>query len=257
MGDFEPREPADDSGKLDPIELLFGGLSKLGPGDDSHTRQMLHMLPRQDFRLVVDAGCGTGRQSLVLARELDTLIHCVDTHRPFLDELWFRAEGAGLEHLVQTHHLDMRYLGAAFEGIDLLWSEGAAYNLGFASAMTAWAAAIKPEGCAVVSECSWLCNDPPPAARRFWQSSYPTMATVGENLRTAETSGFRCSSTHILPKSAWMEGYYEELEVRARNLIEHQDAMVQSLATGTLEEIALFRTAGDSYGYVFYILERA
>jgi SAM-dependent methyltransferase len=255
MGDFEPREPGDSS-QIDPIDLLFGGLSKLGPGDDAHTRQMLGLLPAQDFRRVVDAGCGTGRQSLVLARELSTLIHCVDVHRPFLDELLLRAQAQGLQHLVQPHHFDMCSLAAEFDAIDLLWSEGAAYNLGFAGATAAWAPAIKPGGFAVISECSWLCDDPPADAQRFWQSAYPSMASAGENVRVAETSGFRCLSTHTLPKNAWIDGYYEVLEVRASKLVEDRDPAVRALANETLQEISLFRTAGDSYGYVFYILER-
>jgi hypothetical protein len=51
----------------DPIELLFGGMEKLGPGDDAHTLEVLRLLPKQDFRVVVDAGCGRGRQTLALA----------------------------------------------------------------------------------------------------------------------------------------------------------------------------------------------
>ena len=54
----------------DPYELLFGGMEKLGPGSDNDTRKVLEKLPKKGFRLVVDAGCGSGRQTLVLAKAL-------------------------------------------------------------------------------------------------------------------------------------------------------------------------------------------
>ncbi|HJZ96838.1 MAG TPA: hypothetical protein VKE70_10020, partial [Candidatus Solibacter sp.] len=68
----------------DPIALLFGGLEKLGPGGNAHTRHVLRLLPKQQFRLVVDAGCGTGRQTLVLAEQLGVPVHAVDSYEPFL-----------------------------------------------------------------------------------------------------------------------------------------------------------------------------
>ena len=45
-------------GVSDPIGLLFGGMEKLGPGDNAHTLSVLRLLPTREFRLVVDAGCG-------------------------------------------------------------------------------------------------------------------------------------------------------------------------------------------------------
>src|SRR5262245_59623553 len=119
----------------DPIGLLFGGMEKLGPGDNAHTLHALRLLPKRSFRLVVDAGCGTGRQTLALAAELGTVVHAVDSHRPFLDDLERRAGEAKFGHLVQAHCMDMKDVPHAFHDIDLLWSEGAAYNIGFANAL--------------------------------------------------------------------------------------------------------------------------
>ncbi|BCA54643.1 hypothetical protein W02_17830 [Nitrospira sp. KM1] len=77
---------------VDPIALLFNGLEKLGPGDNVHTEHVLRTLARQTFKVIVDAGCGTGRQTLVLAKTLRTLVHAVDSHEPFLADLIRRAE---------------------------------------------------------------------------------------------------------------------------------------------------------------------
>src|SRR5918998_4972345 len=121
-----------------PIDLLFGGMAKLGPGGNVHTLKVQRLLPRQQFRLIIDAGCGTGRQTLVLAQELGTLVHAVDSYEPFLNDLARRARAAGIEHLIQTHCMDMKDIPDVFQHIDLLWSEGAAYNIGFSNALTVW-----------------------------------------------------------------------------------------------------------------------
>ena len=70
-----------------PIDLLFADMDRLGPGNDSHTLYVLRSLPRHRFDVIVDAGCGAGRQTLVLAKELVTPIHAVDLFQPFLNRL--------------------------------------------------------------------------------------------------------------------------------------------------------------------------
>src|SRR5918997_6242100 len=133
-----------------PIDLLFGGMEKLGPGGNVHTLNVLRLLPKRRFQLVVDAGCGTGRQTLVLAKELGTPVHAVDSYEPFLNDLTRRAKAAGIERLIRTHCMDMKDIPGVFQHIDLLWSEGAAYNIGFSNALSIWASAIDKSGFAVV-----------------------------------------------------------------------------------------------------------
>jgi tRNA G46 methylase TrmB len=87
--------------EANPIDLLFGGMEKLGPGSNSDTQKVLNMLPREDYEVIVDAGCGTGRQTLALAKRLQTLVHAVDSYEPFLVSLEQRAREARIEHLVQ------------------------------------------------------------------------------------------------------------------------------------------------------------
>lgn len=241
----------------DPIELLFGGMAKLGPGGDVHTLNVLRLLPRRQFRAVVDAGCGMGRQTLALAKELGSLIHAVDSYEPFLRDLTRRAAAAGVGHLIQTHCMDMTDIPNAFRHIDLLWSEGAAYNIGFPNALTLWASAINEGGFAAVSELSWRRDEVPEAVREFWLSHYPGMQSVHQNVAFAENAGYRVLTTYTLPREAWVEGYYDQLEPRANALIDHPDSSVRGFAAEALKEIEIFNASEDSYGYVFYVLQRA
>lgn len=239
-----------------PIDLLFGGMDKLGPGGNVHTLHVAHLLPTQQFHVIVDAGCGTGRQTMTLAKEFGTVIHAVDSYQPFLNDLMRRANDAHIDHLVRTHCMDMNDIPQIFSHIDLLWSEGAAYNIGFANALTTWAQAIMPNGFVVVSELCWLRVDIPHAVKEFFQSGYPDMHSVHHNLTVAEKAGYRILATYTLPTEAWVEGYYNILEPRARELADHPDRAVREIAAETIREIDIFEHCDDSYGYVFYVLQR-
>lgn len=239
-----------------PIDLLFGGMEKLGPGSDVHTVHVLRLLPKQQFPVIVDAGCGSGRQTMVLAKELGTLVHAVDTYEPFLSDLRRRAGEAGIEHLMRAHCMDMKDIPSVFQHIELLWSEGAAYNIGFANALATWAPAIVPGGFAVVSELSWLREQAPDAVREFFLSGYPDMQPVHRNIQAAEDAGYEVLDTYALPGETWVEGYYDVLEPRAQALVDHPDPAVRDFALDTLKEIEIFECSEESYGYVFYVLRR-
>lgn len=240
-----------------PIDLLFGGMEKLGPGDDAHTLHVLRLLPQQPWHVIVDAGCGTGRQTLALAQALGTVVHALDVHEPFLQDLTRRAHAAGIARLILTHCMDMKDVSGVFPHIDLLWSEGAAYNIGFANALTMWASAINTGGFAVVSELSWLRERVPDAVREFFVSGYPDMHSMQQNVALATAAGFRVLTTHTLPEEAWVQGYYDLLEPRAKALLDHPDSCVREFAAETVKEIEVFHASEGSYGYVFYVLQRA
>ncbi len=239
-----------------PVDLLFGGMEQLGPGGNDHTLNVLRLLPAPPFPLIVDAGCGTGRQTMALARELDTQVHAVDSHEPFLNDLRRRAAKADIEHLMLTHCMDMQNIPSVFQHIDLLWSEGAAYNIGFANALNTWVSALRPGGFVVVSELVWLREPAPEAVREFFLSGYPDMKSLHQNIGIAENAGYRVLDTYALPEAAWLEGYYDILEPRAKVLIDHPDAAVRNFAIETVREIEIFRCSEGSYGYVFYVLQR-
>ena len=239
----------------DPVGLLFGGMEKLGPGDNAHTLRVLRLLPKRQFRVVVDAGCGTGRQTLALVKELGTLVHAVDSYEPFVNDLVRRVREAKVGHLVQAHCMDMKNIPQVFQDIDLLWSEGAAYNIGFANALATWAPALTADGFTVISELSWLKEQAPDAVREFFRSGYPDMQSVQQNLAVAERAGYKVLTTHTLPRQAWVDGYYDMLAPRAKALLDHSDPSVRVFAAETVREIEIFQCSEDSYGYVFYVLQ--
>ena len=151
--------------------------------------------------------------------------------------------------------MDMKDIPGIFQHIDLLWSEGAAYNIGFSNALTAWASAINTGGFAVVSELTWLREQVPGSIKEFFLSGYPAMQSIPQNIAVAEAAGYEVLDTYTLPKEAWVEDYYDILEPRAKALVDDPDPSVRDFAVETVKEIEIFACSEDSYGYVFYVLQ--
>ena len=194
---------------------------------------------------------------MVLAKELISKIHAIDNYEPFLSALAEEAKKEGIDELIETHCMDMASISDTFNNIDLLWSEGAAYNIGFSNALSLWAKAMSPQGLVVVTELTWLSSSIPTRVKEFFDIGYPDMKQHEENIHIAENSGYKVLDTVVLPQSSWMTGYYDLLEPRANSLINHEDASVREFAQETIEEIEVFKVSEGSYGYVFYVLQLA
>ena len=88
-------------------------------------------------------------------------------------------------------------------------------------------------------------------------AGYPDMRHTTQNVAVAEAAGYDVLDTYTLPGEAWVDGYYEILEPRAKALLDHPDRDVRDFARETVREIDIFRASEDSYGYVFYVLQRS
>ena len=235
---------------------LYEGLPRQGPGSDQLTLRALGSLgalpasPR-----VLDLGCGSGRQTLVLARALRTRVLAIDNHAPFLAELERRAAEASLGHLVETRCADMGAPGVSAGAFDLIWSEGAIYILGFEHGLRTWMPLLAPGGRLALTECSWLVDDPPAEVRDFWQAAYPTMGSIPANCETVRRVGLEVLDAFPLPASAWWDDYYRPLLARVQQL--EPEARDNEVLAGAIaevrQEIELFDRYGATYGYVFYV----
>jgi SAM-dependent methyltransferase len=239
------------------IATLHQDLPREAPGDDASTHEALRrLLPLPPDPVVVDLGCGPGRSSLVLAGVLNARVVAVDLHQPYLVQLERGAIALGLAHLIEIRRADFGTLDIAPGSVDLIWSEGAAYVLGFAESLRRWRPLLKPRGLMAVSELTWLTDHPPREAKIFWDRAYPSMGTVPENRRRAESAAFELLDHFVLPASAWWGEYYTPLFARVERLLPEADADLAALLAETVSEIELFRRHGDSYGYVFYLLRQ-
>lgn len=234
---------------------FFEGVQRKGPGSEESTLKALSMLdglpPKPS---IVDFGCGSGVASLVLARATQGTVTAVEIYQPFLQQLDAQAATEGLTERIGTVEGDMADPPFPDGSFDLVWSEGAIYNIGFEQGLKRWRRLVRPGGFIAVSEVSWLCETAPGEVVEFWKNEYPAMTNIEENVSTLRSAGFEPVGHFILPPEDWEDFYgpvQEELAVFRSEKSDNTEA--QAFADSLQQEIDVWKGHGDSYGYVFYL----
>lgn len=248
---------------MDNLDLLIDlhrAHPRQGPGDDAQTAWALRLsgLDRTAPLTVADIGCGTGASTLALARCLpQAQITAVDFLQPFLAELQQRTAAAGVAERVRPLHASMDALPLADAQFDLLWSEGAIYNMGFENGVQSWRRLLKPGGVLVASELTWTTHTRPPELQQHWVSEYPEVATAADKLGVLERHGYSPLGYFVLPQTCWLDNYYRPLQASFNDFLHrhgHSEA-AQALVAEQQQEIALYQTYQAFFGYGMYVAQ--
>lgn len=232
-----------------------------GPGDDDQTALALRLtgLDCDAPLLTADLGCGTGAAALRLAPLLpQAQITAVDFLSPFLHRLPQRCEAAGLAERITPLQASMDALPFADAAFDLLWSEGAVYNIGFENGIRLWRRFLKPGGLLVVSELTWTTHTRPPELQAHWKREYPEVATAAEKIRMLEQSGYSPLGCFVLPESCWLREHDAPLRAGFSDFLSrhgHSEA-ARAVVAEHEEEIALYEAHKMFFGYGMYVARR-
>ena len=236
---------------------IFSGLPRQGPGSAASTRRALGLVPDVGPQTrVLDIGCGSGAQTLVLADSSPSRIVAVDNHSPFVDALNREARRLGIADRLEARVADMRHLDFADASFDLIWCEGAIYNVGVEAGLRAWRRLLRPNGHVALTEVSWRKPDPPADCAAFWSREYPAIRDTSALLAAVETCGYESVGHFPLPASAWWGDYYRPLQdnVTAFRIRHRDDPGAQELAAQCQHEIDIWRAHSEFYGYEFLVL---
>jgi ubiquinone/menaquinone biosynthesis C-methylase UbiE len=249
----------DEARMIELLVALHEGLDRLGPGDSRSTLRALRLCSELAQKPnILDIGCGTGAQTLTLAKNTGGMVTATDLVSSLLSTVTERVAASGLQSRVTTRVADMNSLPFADGVFDLIWSEGAIYIIGFDNGLAEWRRFLKPGGYLVVSEASWFRSNPPDELADFWAESYPGMRSLEANAAAAKAKGWEVVATFRLPETGWTEGYYVPLRERLTEFRRrHADDEALGVAAMTEREMELFEAYSDYYGYAFYILRKA
>jgi len=237
---------------------MFEDLPRQGPGADESTAHAWSWIPPDRRRgTILDIGCGSGMQTLALARLCpDCRITAIDIHQPFLDDLMHRAKNAGLDKRIVTHRASMDNLPFNEASFDIIWSEGSAFIMGLSPALRCWKRFLHPDGYLVVSDCTWFTDTPSEECRAFLGEECPDMKSVPGTEDLIRSAGYTVISSFRLPDAAWWDHYYTPLSKKMTGLRERykDNDEAQAIIRGLEKEMEIHHRYSKEYGYTFFVL---
>ncbi|MBE0533990.1 MAG: class I SAM-dependent methyltransferase [Rhodospirillales bacterium] len=250
-----------DHAVIEALCLIHENIERKGPGSDRLTHSLIErirpLLP--ECPRAADLGCGNGHGAFVLAEELGADVTAVDFCPAFIDELKARLEKSPPKAgRISPRVADMLEPGLEPESITLAWSEGAIGSVGVREALKAWLPLLTPGGMVVFSDLCWFNRQPPEEALAFFAEPYPGMATVGNQIRTAEELGYNFVHAELLPAADWWTSYFDPLAGRLRELeadVEPESVLAEIIRMAWVEQ-ENFRRHSDHFGYLFLVLKK-
>lgn len=238
---------------------FFSSMERQGPGTPEATLKALSFIDNlSEESRIADLGCGTGGQTMVLAQHAPGWITGLDLFPEFIDIFNRNAAQAGLQDRVKGIVGSMDDLPFQQEELDLIWSEGAIYNIGFERGLSEWRNYLKTGGYIAVTEASWFTDERPEEIHHFWVDAYPEIDTLPNQVAKVYKAGYLPVATFILPENCWTEHYFA-LKVKARE--KFLDKYAGSRAAEQFSELQsyeeeLYGKYKEFYGYVFFIAKK-
>jgi len=248
---------------MENLELLIDlhkNQNRQGPGSENETKKALSlaMLDKTKQLKVADIGCGTGASTIFLAKQLNAHITAVDFLPEFIDILKEASIRDGLGKKITPIVCSMDNLPFGEEEYDVIWSEGAIYNMGFERGIKEWRRYLKPGGTLAVSEITWITNNRPSEIETYWIREYPEIDMASSKIKILEKNGYSLTAYFVLPENCWIENYYRPLQNSFTAFIKRNDHSneAQEIVRNEEAEIALYEKYKPYYSYGVYIAKK-
>jgi ubiquinone/menaquinone biosynthesis C-methylase UbiE len=237
---------------------LYTGLPRGGPGDNKSTRKAfsyLINLPPEPY--ILDIGCGPGMQTLELAKISKGKIIALDNYQPFLDTLMQNAVKEGLDKHIHPKNQSMLEMDFEDNSFDVIWSEGALYQMGFQNGLKKCSQLLKERGYLAVTEGVLLTSNPKADAREFWEE-YPDVKDIQGNITRIQNEKFHLITHFTLPKSSWIDNYYYPMEKRINELKKKypNNKTALQIFERSEKEIELYKRNSEHVGYEFFVMQK-
>lgn len=246
---------------MDLLELIIEyhkDNERQGPGSEEATLKALKLIPYLNEKTkILDIGCGTGGQTITLAKNTVAQITAVDMLPQFLDKLIKKARENNLSDRIEAKEMLMDNLTFEESSFDVIWSEGAIYNIGFEKGLSLWRKYLKDDGYIAVSEISWLTGARPEEIEQYWVNAYPEIDTIGNKLSVIDGCGYTNVAHFALDEKCWLD-YYQPLIESSEAFLEkynYAEEVKEFVEQGRIEA-DMYNRFKDYYSYVFYVAKK-
>jgi ubiquinone/menaquinone biosynthesis C-methylase UbiE len=237
----------------------FSHIKRQGPGSTASTKKALEFIDLfNENTEVVDLGSGSGAQSLVLAQETQAKITAIDLFPKFINLLNQQAKKHGLDKRLKGIVGSMEELPFKENEIDVIWSEGAIYNIGFQRGIIEWRKFLKSGGYLAVTEVCWLTKTQPEEIYRFWKEAYPEIDSISNKISQIQAAGYIPTACFVLPENCWTEEFYAPQKAAATVFLKKHpnNQAAIDLVKNEEREAALYAKYKEYYSYVFFIAKK-
>ena len=238
---------------------FFINMERQGPGSYEVTLKALSFIEGLNSNsLIADIGSGTGGQTMTLAKHANGKITAVDLFPDFIDILNNNAGKLGLDNCVTGIVGNMENLPFKHEELDLIWSEGAIYNIGFERGIIEWRDYLKMGGYIAITENSWFTDERPKEISDFWMEAYPEMDSIPNQLKKLIKAGYMPVAMFTLPESCWIDQYYiPRNRVIGKFLDKYAgNKVAEDFIKSQIYEEEIYHKYKKYYGYTFYIAKK-
>ena len=241
---------------LSMIYEYFSNTERQGPGSPEITLKALSFIDGlTEKSKVADVGCGTGGQTMVLAQNIPCEIIGIDLWADFINQFNQNAQNKNLHERVKGVVGDMENLPFQEKELDLIWSEGAIYNIGFERGLNEWRKFLKQGGYIAVTENTWFTEERPAEIQEFWQKAYPEIDTIPNKVAQMQKAGYLPIATFVVPETCWTDYYYAQVPQMEESFLKkyNNNKAAEELIRSERYEVELYSKYKAYYGYVFYI----
>ncbi|WP_071146904.1 class I SAM-dependent methyltransferase [Bacteroides ihuae] len=234
----------------------FSSLERQGPGSPEMTSKALSFVESlTEAAHIADIGCGTGGQTMVLAEQTSGVITAIDLFPSFIELFNKKVEVKNLQDRVKGVVGSMDNLPFQNEELDLIWSEGAIYNIGFERGLKEWRRFLKTGGYIAVSEASWFTEERPAEIEDFWMNAYPEIDTISNKIAQMEKAGYVPVATFLFPETCWTELFYVPQMLAQETFLNKYvgNKAAEGLVAYQRYEAQLYAKYKEYYGYAFFI----
>jgi SAM-dependent methyltransferase len=238
---------------------VYENLPRQGPGNRDCAARALRLcegLPPSPA--ILDLGCGVGGQTLHLAELTPGSISAIDSHAPSIERLKATLAARGLSQRVLARVGDMAHPDLSPASFDLVWSEGALYNIGIPNALRICHGLLRPGGCLAFTDAVWRKEDPPPEVKASFETDYPAMGRADAVVAAIRRGGFAYLGGFTLPDAAWWDDFYSPMEQRILELRGKysNDAEALAILDQLAREPEMHRRYSGYYAYEFFVARR-